>query len=145
MVRRASKGTTGRVRLGFTGAAGCQVIPELLMAAKHALPDIIDVVLLELVSVAQIEAFAANAIDLGFMRPLPWRQQLEFLLVDKEPMIVTLPAGHALCRFEKIELAQLNEQAFIMHSPTHGKYFYERIMGMFATAEVKPHFTQYID
>lgn len=32
-----------------------------------------------------------------------------------------------------------------MHSPTHGKYFYERIMGMFTTEEVKPHFTQYID
>ncbi|KND59886.1 Chromosome initiation inhibitor [Candidatus Burkholderia verschuerenii] len=143
-VRRASKGTTGRVRLGFTGAAGYELIPELLMAAKHALPDI-DVVLLELVSVAQIEAFAAKAIDLGFLRPLPSRQPLEFLLVDKEPMIVALPAGHALCRFDEIELAQLDDQAFIMHSPTHGKYFYERIMGMFTTTDVKPQFTQYID
>jgi DNA-binding transcriptional LysR family regulator len=143
-VRRASKGKTGRVRLGFTGAAGYELIPELLMAAKHALPDI-DVVLLELVSVAQIEAFSANAIDLGFMRPLPSRQQLEFLLVDKEPLIVALPAGHALCRYEQIELKQLNDQPFIMHSPTHGKYFYERIMGLFTTEEVKPNFTQYID
>jgi DNA-binding transcriptional LysR family regulator len=143
-VRRASKGKTGRVRLGFTGAAGYELIPELLMAAKHALPDI-DVVLLELVSVAQIEAFSANAIDLGFMRPLPSRQQLEFLLVDKEPLIVALPTGHALCRYEQIELKQLNDQPFIMHSPTHGKYFYERIMGLFTTEEVKPNFTQYID
>jgi DNA-binding transcriptional LysR family regulator len=143
-VRRASKGKTGRVRLGFTGAAGYELIPELLMAAKHALPDI-DVVLLELVSVAQIEAFSANAIDLGFLRPLPSRQQLEFLLVDKEPLIVALPAGHALCRYEQIELNQLNDQPFIMHSPTHGKYFYERIMGLFTTEEVKPNFTQYID
>jgi DNA-binding transcriptional LysR family regulator len=143
-VRRASKGTTGRVRLGFTGAAGYELIPELLLAAKQALPDI-DVVLLEVVSVAQIEAFAANAIDIGFMRPLPSRQQLEFLLVDKEPLIVALPAGHALCTHRKIELAQLHDQPFIMHSPTHGKYFYERIMGMLTTAEVKPNFTQYID
>jgi DNA-binding transcriptional LysR family regulator len=143
-VRRASKGKTGRVRLGFTGAAGYELIPELLMAAKQALPDI-DVVLLELVSVAQIEAFAANAIDLGFLRPLPSRQQLEFLLVDKEPLIVALPAGHALCEHDRIELAQLDAQPFIMHSPTQGKYFYERIMGMFTTAEVLPHFTQYID
>jgi hypothetical protein len=34
-------------------------------------------VLLELISVAQIEAFAANAIDLGFQRPLPSRQKLD--------------------------------------------------------------------
>jgi DNA-binding transcriptional LysR family regulator len=142
--RRASKGKTGRVRLGFTGAAGYELIPELLMAARHALPEI-DVVLLELVSVAQIEAFEANAIDLGFLRPLPSRQQLEFLLVDKEPLIVALPAGHELCHHKQVELKQLHDQPFIMHSPTHGKYFYERIMGMFTTAEVKPHFTQYID
>ncbi len=143
-MRRANKGKTGRMRLGFTGAADYELIPELLMAAKHALPDI-DVVFLERVSVAQIKAFAANAIDLGFLRPLPSRQQFEFLLVDKELLIVALPAGHELCVHEKIELAQLNDQPFIMHSPTHGKYFYECIMGMFTTAEVLPHFTQYID
>jgi len=143
-VRRASKGKTGRVRIGFTGAAGYELIPELLVAAKRDLPDI-DVVLLEMISVAQIEAFEANAIDLGFMRPLPSRQKVQFLLVDREPMIVALPAGHALCRFDRLELAQLNEQAFIMHSPTHGKYFHDRIVSMLVTDEVKPHFTQYID
>ncbi|SAL65424.1 LysR family transcriptional regulator [Caballeronia peredens] len=143
-VRRASKGKTGRVRIGFTGAAGYELIPELLVAAKHDLPDI-DVVLLEMISVAQIEAFEANAIDLGFMRPLPSRQKVEFLLVDREPMIVALPAGHALCRHDRLELKQLHEQAFIMHSPTHGKYFYDRILSMFVAGEVKPNFTQYID
>ncbi|SAK61628.1 LysR family transcriptional regulator [Caballeronia temeraria] len=143
-VRRASKGKTGRVRIGFTGAAGYELIPELLVAAKRDLPDI-DVVLLEMISVAQIEAFEANAIDLGFMRPLPSRQKVEFLLVDREPMIVALPAGHALCRFDRLELAQLHEQAFIMHSPTHGKYFYDRIMSMLVADEAKPNFTQYID
>ncbi|WP_250503093.1 MULTISPECIES: LysR substrate-binding domain-containing protein [unclassified Caballeronia] len=143
-VRRASKGKTGRVRIGFTGAAGYELIPELLVAAKRDLPDI-DVVLLEMISVAQIEAFEANAIDLGFMRPLPSRQKVEFLLVDREPMIVALPAGHALCRFDRLELTQLHEQPFIMHSPTHGKYFYDRIMSMLVADEVKPHFAQYID
>jgi len=143
-VRRASKGKTGRVRIGFTGAAGYELIPEVLVAARRELPDI-DVVLLELISVAQIEAFAANAIDLGFLRPLPSRQKLEFQLVDREPLIVALPAGHALCGHEQIALRQLDQQPFIMHSPTHGKYFYERIMGMLAAEEVNPHFTQYID
>ena len=60
-------------------------------------------------------------------------------------MIVALPAKHELCRFDRLELAQLHEQAFIMHSPTHGKYFHDRIMGMLVADEVRPHFTQYID
>lgn len=143
-VRRASKGKTGRVRLGFTGAAGYELIPELLVAAADVLPEI-DVVLLELVSAAQIEAFAANAIDLGFLRPLPSRQKLEFLLVDEEPLIVALPKRHTLCQFEQIALKQLDEQPFIMHSPTQGKYFHDRIMGMLATEGVNLNIAQYID
>lgn len=143
-VRRASKGKTGRVRLGFTGAAGYELIPELLVAAADVLPEI-DVVLLELVSAAQIEAFAANTIDIGFLRPLPSRQKLEFLLVDEEPLIVALPQHQTLCRFEQIELKQLDGQPFIMHSPAQGKYFHDRIMGMLAAEGVNLNIAQYID
>ncbi|MEJ8797402.1 LysR substrate-binding domain-containing protein [Trinickia caryophylli] len=144
-VRRASKGKTGRVRIGFTGAAGYELIPELLIAASKRLPDV-DVVLLELISVAQIEAFAANTIDLGFLRPLPSRQGLQFLLVDEEPLVIALPSEHALCRCEgPIALELLDRQPFIMHSPTHGKYFYERIQGMLAAVGVTLDVAQYID
>ncbi|WP_027798671.1 LysR family transcriptional regulator [Paraburkholderia dilworthii] len=143
-VRRASKGKTGRVRLGFTGAAGYELIPELLVAAADVLPEI-DVVLLELVSAAQIEAFAANTIDLGFLRPLPSKQKLEFVLVDEEPLIVALPKRHTLCQFGQIALKQLDDQPFIMHSPTQGKYFHDRIMGMLAAEGVNLNIAQYID
>lgn len=143
-VRRASKGKTGRVRIGFTGAAGYELIPELLVEGTRVLPEI-DVVLIELISVAQIEAFSANAIDLGFMRPLPSRQKLESLLVNEEPLIVALPKGHALCRYKQLELRQLNNQSFVMHSPTQGKYFHDRIMSMTTAEGVTLNVTQYID
>lgn len=143
-VRRASKGETGRVRVGFTGAAGHEIVPRLLAAARQALPDI-DVVVHELVSAAQIEAFAANAIDLGIMRPLGSRQKLESFLIELEPLIVVLPASHALAACDDIDLASLHGQPFIMHSPEDGKYFHDRIMGLFWSARVMPDFVQYID
>ncbi len=143
-VRRASKGKTGRVRIGFTGAAGYELIPELLAAARQALPEI-DVVLFELISVAQIEAFYANSIDLGFLRPVASRQQLEMQLVEEEPLVVALPQGHPLCAHEQIALTQLNDQPFIMHSPVQGKYFYDRLMGIFASKDVHVNIAQYID
>lgn len=143
-VRRASQGKTGRVRIGFTGAAGYELIPELLVAAKQALPDI-DVVLLELISVAQIEAFAANTIDLGFLRPVPSHRYLETVLVDEEPLVVALPAGHPLCEHSQLELRHLHEQPFIMHSPVHGKYFYDRIMALLANSDIRLNIIQYID
>lgn len=143
-VRRASKGKTGRVRIGFTGAAGYELIPGLLAVARQELPDI-DVVLLELISVAQIEAFYANTIDLGFMRPVSSRQQLDMMLVEEEALVVALPKGHPLCASATIALKQLKDQPFIMHSPVHGKYFYDRLMGIFSSNDVHVHITQYLD
>lgn len=143
-VRRVSKGETGRVRIGFTGAAGHEIVPKLLAAAKQALPDI-DVVVHELISAAQLEAFAANAIDLGIMRPLTSRQKLDSFLIEVEPLVVVLPAGHALADAAEISLASLHGQPFIMHSPGDGKYFHDRLMGLFWSAKVMPDFVQYID
>jgi DNA-binding transcriptional LysR family regulator len=143
-VRRASKGETGRVRVGFTGAAGHEIVPKLLAAARQALPHI-DVVVHELVSAAQVEAFAADAIDLGIMRPLGSRQKLDTFLIDMEPLIVAIPAGHPLAGHDGIDLASLDGQPFIMHSPDDGKYFHERVMKLFWSAKVMPDFVQYID
>ncbi|MES2259889.1 MAG: LysR family transcriptional regulator [Pseudomonadota bacterium] len=143
-VRRASKGETGRVRIGFTGAAGHEIVPKLLAAAKLALPDI-DVVVNELISAAQLEAFAANSIDLGIMRPLGSRQKLESFLIETEPLIVVLPAHHPLAAGDGIDLPSLDGQPFIMHSPKDGKYFHDRIMSLFLSSKVMPDFVQYID
>lgn len=142
--RRASKGETGRVTIGFTAAAGYEVVPGLLAAAKQALPDI-DVVLKELISVAQIEALEANTIDLGFLRPLFSRQRIEFSLIEREPLVVALPANHALVGRESIVLSDMNAQPFIMHSPKEGKYFHDLIIGLFGSSGVTPDYIQYLD
>jgi DNA-binding transcriptional LysR family regulator len=143
-VRRASKGETGRVRVGFTGAAGHEIVPGLLAAAKQTLPDI-DVVVHELISAAQIEAFAANSIDLGIMRPLGSRQKLATFLINVEPLVIVLPANHPLADSRDIDLQCINDEPFIMHSPDDGKYFHDRIMAMFWSSKVMPDFVQYID
>jgi DNA-binding transcriptional LysR family regulator len=56
-----------------------------------------------------------------------------------------LPASHALAGCDDIDLPSLNGQPFIMHSPDDGKYFHDRIMGLFWASKVMPEFVQYID
>jgi len=143
-VRKVSKGETGKVRIGFTGAAGYEIVPGLLAAAKQALPNI-DVIVYELVSAEQIEAFEANAVDLGIQRPLVSRQKLESFLIEREPLMVALPANHVLTDSSDIDLKQLAGQPFIMHSPKKGKYFHDLVMGLFLTSGVMPDFVEYLD
>ena len=61
--QRSSKGETGRVTIGFTSVMGFDLMPNLIAAAQKALPDI-DVVLKEMVTVAQLEALENNTIEI---------------------------------------------------------------------------------
>jgi DNA-binding transcriptional LysR family regulator len=142
--QRASKGATGRITIGFTSGAGLQLVPQLVAAAQRALPEI-DIVLKEMVTVAQLEALAANAIDLAFVRPIPARQVLQHQPVEREPMMLALPQSHPLAHKADITLQDMDGVPFIMYSATQGKYFHNMITGLFGASDVMPDYIQHLD
>lgn len=141
--RRMASGEAGRLSLGFTAVSGYNMIPELLAHAAQSLPDV-EVVLQEMVSVAQVEALAANMIDLGFVRQAAVRPGLEYELVCREPLVVAVPLTHPLAGQAAVSLRDLHQQRFIMYSPLEGRYFYDCIAGLFAMAGVAPHYIHYL-
>jgi DNA-binding transcriptional LysR family regulator len=70
--QRVARGEAGRLTLGFTAVSAYSMIPQLLAQAQHALPNV-DLVLREMVSVAQVEALASRMIDIGFIRQVATR------------------------------------------------------------------------
>lgn len=142
--RRASKGETGRLTVGFNAVSGLELVPQLVVAAQQALPNI-DVVLKEMVSTEQLEALSSNRIDLGFLRPLPARQALESLTVAREPLLVALPHDHALVLRDSIRPQDLHAIPFVMYTPTGGKYFHGLLSGLFGAAGVMPNYIQHLD
>ncbi|MES2259915.1 MAG: LysR family transcriptional regulator [Pseudomonadota bacterium] len=141
--RRVGRGEAGRVTIGFTAVSGYELIPSLIAAARAALPEIA-VVLKEMVSVAQIEALKANTIDLGFVRPLASQRALEHQLVAREALVLALPARHPLAARERIGIADLHCQPFIMYSQDEGKYFHDLITGLFGVSGVAPEYVQHV-
>lgn len=142
--QRASKGETGRVTIGFTSVMGFNLMPNLIASAQRALPDI-DIVLKEMVTVAQLEALEKNTIDLGFIRPLAGRQALKYQTVIREPLMAVLPVNHPLAERSHVELEDMNGVPFVMYSPDQGKYFYSLIAGLFASSGVMPRYIQHLD
>lgn len=142
--QRAGRGEAGRVRIAFTGAAGYQTVPRLLAAAHQRLPEI-DVALQELVSVDQLTAFAAGTIDLGFLRPLDSGGQVEFTAVEREMLVVALPAQHRLRRHARIDLASLQNEPFVIQSPREGRYFHDKVASLLDFFAVRPDIVQSID
>ncbi|MDV7212912.1 LysR family transcriptional regulator [Azotobacter beijerinckii] len=141
--RRLASGDAGRLILGFTAVSGYSLIPELLRHAAQVLPDV-EVVLQEMVSVAQIEALTANMIDVGFVRLAVTRPGLEYERVCREPLVVVMPLTHPLAGQASVALRDLHQQPFVMYSPVEGRYFYDCIAGLFAMAGVAPHYVHYL-
>lgn len=141
---QTSKGETGRVTIGFTQVMGFDLIPNLIVAAQKALPDI-EVVLREMVTVDQLDSLESNTIDMGFVWPLACRLHLEYQTVYRDPLMVALPSDHPLATKKRIAVDDLSGLPFIMYSSGQGQYFYGLVNGLFLSSGVMPDYVQHID
>lgn len=141
--KRVARGEAGQVTIGFTAASGYDFLPKLLATFRTAAPDI-DIILREMVSADQLEALATGRIDIGLIRPPFSRVDLESKCVVREPLILAVPAGHALAKAEAVSLADLDGQPMITYSPYEARYFYDLLAAIFAEARVTPSYVQHI-
>lgn len=142
--RRASNGEIGRIVIGFTSVTGIELMPQLVAAARKALPHI-DIILKEMVSIEQIQELEANTIDLGIMRSLPVRENLTREQIAREKMVVALPIDHPLAAHPAIRLEDLHGQPFIMYTPTAGNYLYTIISTLLNQRGIVPDYIQHVD
>lgn len=141
--RRLASGEAGQLVIGFTAVSGYHMVPELLGAAAQSLPDI-GFELHEMVSSDQTEALAANMIDIGFVRHVDPRPGWSYQLASREPLMVVMPDGHPLAARTQLAVTDLAHQPFVMYSPKEGRYFYDCIVGLFASAGVLPRYLYYL-
>lgn len=141
--RRLARGEAGRLLLGFTAVSSYRLIPGLLGHAAQTLPNV-EVDLHEMVSGAQMDALAANMIDIGFVRRAGAGAGLDYRLVSREPLLVAMSNQHPLGRQASVALKDLEQMPFIMYSPQEGRYFYDCIAGLFAVAGVSPRYVHFL-
>lgn len=141
--RRLASGDAGQLVIGFTAVSGYHMVPELLRAAGQSLPDI-GFELHEMVSSDQTEALAANMLDIGFVRHVDPRPGWSYQLASREPLVVVMPDGHPLAERAQLAVTDLAHQPFVMYSPKEGRYFYDCIVGLFASAGVLPRYLYYL-
>lgn len=141
--RRLARGEAGQLHLGFTAVSGYKLIPDLLEHASQQLPNL-SFELHEMVSGAQMEALAANMIDIGFVRQAPPHPGLNSSLIRSEPLLMVMSNTHPLAQRATVAITDLDQQPFVMYSPDQGRYFYDCIVGLFAMAGVSPRYLHYL-
>jgi DNA-binding transcriptional LysR family regulator len=115
--RRASKGFTGRVTVGFSWSVSYELLPRILHDFRMQFPEI-HVDLREMVSVEQIASLHADKIDLGIVRlPLSNAADINMRTIEVERLIAVLPRDHPLAASQSLRLESLAEDAFLIFPP----------------------------
>lgn len=140
VARRAAQTNKGAMTVGFIGAATYSFLPRLAAKAQAELPNL-DLTFQEMASTTQLEALALGRIDLGLVRPLPARRDVQSACVMRENLALALPLTHPLAGRRRPDLKQLDGEAFIMYS-AEGRYLHDMLTKAFQSAGVQPRYVQ---
>lgn len=116
-VAGAAAGYSGRLRLAYAGSVAFHPsLPRALLDLSESAPGV-RVELSEMYSEQQHLALAGGRIDAGFVRA-PSKdgrlaQGIELTVIDREPLMLALPASHALARHQSLPLNAVADQPFV--------------------------------
>jgi DNA-binding transcriptional LysR family regulator len=140
--RRAARGESGSVTIGFTAASGYGLLPGMIAQCRARVPDV-EVNLREMVTMEQIHALASGSLDLALLRPHASLEEFRSIRIITEPLVAALPKSYSLGSGRALSLGDFEGAPFVMYSPIEARYFHDLVATVFATAGVKPDFTQY--
>ena len=115
--RDAAQGTGGRLRVGFVGSAIYRVIPALIPAFRTRYPGV-ELILTEETSTAIVSRLNEEALDIGIVRtPLLQSHGATLLTLQRDRFVAALPKDHPLAARDRLHLADLAREPFVMYSP----------------------------
>ena len=139
--RRASRGETGLIRVGFIGSALYSFLPALLRAYRQAYPDV-QLALTQLTIAQQAEALRDRAIDVGVIRQAIVDDALVMRCVVKEPFVVAMPLDHPFAGRQKVALRSLAREPFVIFNRGDAPAIYDQTMRICERAGFSPRIVQ---
>ena len=110
--RRAARGETGWLGIGFAASATYDLLPAVLHDFRAQFPDV-ELSLMELNAAEQSAALRDKTIHVGFARPYAEEDGVVVGAVLREPFLVALPQAHPLAVRDALALADLAPEPFV--------------------------------
>src|SRR5246127_2035493 len=151
--RRAARGETGSLRVGFTSSATFDVaVSSAIRTFRRAYPQIY-LTLEEANTTRLITGLREGTLDAVFLRPgTPGTEDLQLRRLSEEAKVVALPQPHPAAALEKIDLALLKDDPFLLFPREIGPTVYDTVVGACRKAgfeptigQVAPHFASIVN
>lgn len=143
----AAAGYSGQLRLAYTVSVSFHpAMPQALLRFGQLAPNV-RLQLSEMYTEPQFAALLAGQIDVGFVRDEPSRVRdagsLRLSVVDREPLMLALPAGHPMSGRSSLRLAEVAGDAFVSQPRELAATLYDRLVKLATRAGFQPSITQH--
>jgi DNA-binding transcriptional LysR family regulator len=135
--RRAGRGESGILTIGFAASTMATRVPEVLRLFRRRHPGV-ELVLRELSTTAQVDALRSGVIDCGFLREPVADAAIVAERVVREPFSAVLPAAHRLAAHRTIDLAALASEGFVLFPRAVAPALYDQVRAICRTAGFEP-------
>jgi len=139
--RRASRGESGRIAIGYTSSASLHPMVPRLLRVFHGRYPMVALESQENSTRDLLEALAMGSLDAVFVRSSARRYPaLRSLVLCQEPMVVALPLEHPLARKRApLSLPDLASEGFVLYRRADGPGVQDVLFPAFQRAGFSPH------
>ncbi len=139
VAKRADKGQTGTLRIGFIPFATQHFLPELIRSYKQQSPGI-ELSIRELTPARQLEAFAKGELDVGFTREVGSANPAYVSrLLFHVPLIAVLPQSRSVMNGH-IHIRDLAKDRFILLERQESPSLFDSVLSLCGDAGFSPRF-----
>jgi len=114
-VRRIGEGKLGLVRIGFTGTAAFSHLPHLARTLAERVPDVELEVRADLLTAEQCEHLRKGTLGIGVLRPPVTGDDIDFRVIEREPLILAVPSDHRLAVEPVVAMAELRAEPLVTY------------------------------
>lgn len=142
--RRAARGETGELKLGYTGTAVLNpIVPSSIREFRRAYPKVV-LKLEETSSVALVAGLLDERLDVAILRAVATEPpELTVHKVVEEPLVAALPATHPAARDTgRLDLILLKDDPFIITPRAAGINLHDAIVSACRAAGFEPRMGQ---
>jgi DNA-binding transcriptional LysR family regulator len=127
-IRKLAAGQAGTLRLGVVSSLSYTLLPKITQIVEERMPSVKLKISAGLFTSAQEVALEEKSLDAGLLR-LPVRKSgLAYSIVAVEPLVLVIAASHPLAGRERINVKELQQEAFITYPHASGSVVREAQM-----------------
>jgi len=140
--REGDSGEQGLLNVGFVGSASYSMMPHIIRRFRRRYPRV-DLVIEESTTVELLRRVENHSLDVALVRfPVLVPTEAELSLLQKDVMVLAVPADSPLAERGHITLRDAADQPFIIYSRTMVPTMYSLTMYAFNEAGIHPRIAQ---